>query len=173
MQHRSGSERRFLSGRPHPASRVPRPPGGHPSFFAEVIEERSGRREPTDSRADLKKIREAISIGVGAFGHVYKNFTEKFKFAWTDIDADTNPNDAGSSFRASRSAITGSSFEVTVPTSAAREYHLELISDLGSGSWTQITNRIQGNGGPLTLTHDLANAPRGFYRVVVSMPDEP
>ena len=89
-----------------------------------------------------------------------------------EIDADTNPTDAGSSFRAADSAISSSSFEVTVTTSPSRDYHLELISDLGSGSWTQITDPVRGTGGPLTLTHNLENASSGYYRVVVTKPAE-
>lgn len=87
---------------------------------------------------------------------------------WQDYVADTNPTNLDSNLRIT--AISNRPATVYFPSSAKRYYTLQRRADLKSGSWTNVTAKvnIQGSGGIYSL-QDTTSATQQFYRVTVKV----
>jgi uncharacterized repeat protein (TIGR03803 family) len=64
--------------------------------------------------------------------------------------------------------LTNSTLSLTWSTEAGGRYQLQWNSDLSSSNWTNLRDPVSAAGAPLTTTDSVTNAPRRFYRLVLS-----
>jgi len=66
--------------------------------------------------------------------------------------------------------LTNGTLSLTWSTEAGGRYQLQYNSDLGSSNWTNLGTNVTAAGATLNATDSITNAPRRFYRVVLSPP---
>jgi uncharacterized repeat protein (TIGR03803 family) len=64
--------------------------------------------------------------------------------------------------------LTNSTLSLTWSTEAGGTYQLQYNSDLSSSNWINLRSPVTATGATLSTTDSLTNAPRRFYRLVLS-----
>jgi len=73
-----------------------------------------------------------------------------------------------SSIRVDSAAVNRPDFEVSLQGHRGHDYQLQVRNDASSGVWQNIGGRIDGAGGPITLTDSGgASGQQRYYRVAV------
>jgi uncharacterized repeat protein (TIGR03803 family) len=64
--------------------------------------------------------------------------------------------------------LTNSTLSLTWSTEAGGSYQLQWSADLSSSNWTNLRGPVTAAGATLLTTDSVTNAPRRFYRIVLS-----
>ena len=64
--------------------------------------------------------------------------------------------------------LTNSTLSLTWSTEAGGRYQVQYNSDLSSSNWINLSNAVIAAGATLSVTDSVTNAPRRFYRAVLS-----
>ena len=64
--------------------------------------------------------------------------------------------------------LTQGKLSLTWSTEAGGTYQLQWNSDLSSSNWTNLRGPVTATGPALISTDSVTNAPRRFYRLVLS-----
>jgi uncharacterized repeat protein (TIGR03803 family) len=65
-------------------------------------------------------------------------------------------------------SLSSSTLSLTWSTEAGGTYQLQHSSDLNSGNWTNLSSPLTATGATLNTTDSVTNAPKRFYRLVLS-----
>jgi hypothetical protein len=88
---------------------------------------------------------------------------------FAEMHVGTNPLDAASNPTVGVSSIFTAA-EMLFTTETGKTYQLQRINDFGTGTWINVGEPVQGNGGLLQHFISTRNTERGFYRVIEVQP---
>ncbi len=118
--------------------------------------------------ADGDGLDNAFELKLGTNPSVLDSDNDGFS-DFAEMHMGTNPLDAASNPTVGVSSIFTAA-EMLFTTESGKTYQLQRINDFGTGTWTNVGEPVQGNGGLLQHFISTRNTERGFYRVIEVQP---
>lgn len=126
------------------------------------------KAQNAEGDADRDGLDNAFELKLGSNPNALDSDNDGFS-DFAEMHSGTNPLDVNSNPTVGVSTIFTAA-EMLYFTEQGKTYQLQKITDLGTGTWTNVGAAVAGNGGMLQHFISTRDTERGFYRVIEVQP---